>query len=90
MALSTNKWQSRAVVQSFGVKVPEAEMLYRGDAPKMQPPFLVKPCNEDNSQGITLVREGQDVKAALDHAFQFDHQVFIERYIPLGRELRVA
>lgn len=90
MALSTNKWQSRAVVESFGVKVPEAEIVYQGDVPKMQPPFLAKPCNEDNSQGITLVREGEDVQSALDRAFKFDHEVLIERYIPLGREIRVA
>lgn len=90
MALSTNKWQSRAVVASRGVQIPEGEILYKGDAPKMQPPFLVKPCNEDNSQGITLVREGDDVPSALNQAFEFDDEVIIERYIPLGRELRVA
>mmetsp|Transcript_11537 Transcript_11537/g.21832 ORF Transcript_11537/g.21832 Transcript_11537/m.21832 type:complete len:355 (-) Transcript_11537:276-1340(-) len=90
MALSTNKWQSKAIVQSFGVKVPEGEFLYQGEMPKMKPPFLVKPCNEDNSQGISLVREGEDVAKALKTAFDFDTEVLIERYIPLGRELRVA
>eukprot|EP00448_Togula_jolla_P017767 CAMPEP_0170583264 /NCGR_PEP_ID=MMETSP0224-20130122/8034_1 /TAXON_ID=285029 /ORGANISM="Togula jolla, Strain CCCM 725" /LENGTH=357 /DNA_ID=CAMNT_0010906563 /DNA_START=39 /DNA_END=1112 /DNA_ORIENTATION=- len=90
MALSTNKWNSKAVVKSFGVNVPDAEFLCKGEVPKMQPPFLVKPCNEDNSLGISLVKEGEDVQKALDHAFQYDHQVLVERYIPLGRELRVA
>jgi len=80
MALSTNKWQSKAIVQ----------FLYQGDKPKMAPPFLVKPCNEDNSQGINLVREGGDVDAALKAAFEFDTEVLIERYIPLGREIRVG
>merc|ERR1719356_1935497 len=54
MALSTNKAQSRAVVAAAGVRVPEAELLRRGDQPKMQPPFVLKPCNEDNSMGISL------------------------------------
>jgi D-alanine-D-alanine ligase len=90
MALSTNKWQTKAVVAAKGVKVPEAEIIYKGQMPKMGPPFMVKPCNEDNSQGISLVKEGMDVQKALDEAFQFDHEILVERYVPLGRELRVA
>ncbi|CAE8741614.1 unnamed protein product [Polarella glacialis] len=90
MALSTNKWQTRAVVASHGVKVPEAEIVSKGEVPKMQPPFLIRPCNEDNSQGISLVRELSALQSALDNAFQFDHEALVERYVPLGRELRVA
>ncbi|CAE8592680.1 unnamed protein product [Polarella glacialis] len=90
MALSTNKWQTKAVVASHGVKVPEAEIISKGEVPKMQPPFLIKPCNEDNSQGISLVRELSTLQNALDNAFQFDHELLVERYVPLGRELRVA
>jgi D-alanine-D-alanine ligase len=90
MALSTNKWQTKAVVGSMGVKIPEAEKLYEGQTPTMQPPFLVKPCNEDNSQGITLVKDPQDVQKAIAEAFKFDYELLIESYIPLGRELRVA
>merc|ERR1712066_691006 len=88
--MGTNKWQTKAVVGSMGVKVPEAEKLYEGQAPMMQPPFLVKPCNEDNSQGINLVRDPKDVQKALDEAFKFDYELLIEHYIPLGRELRVG
>merc|ERR1712224_634302 len=61
-----------------------------GDVPTLNPPFLLKPCNEDNSQGISLVRPGNDVQQALDLAFSFDSEVLCEEYVPLGRELRVA
>jgi D-alanine-D-alanine ligase len=92
MALSTDKWKTRAVVGSMGVKVPEAEKITstEGQAPIMEPPFLVKPCNEDNSQGINLVRQPEDVQKAIEEAFKFDYELLIERYVPLGRELRVA
>merc|ERR1711972_920723 len=68
MALSTNKAQSRAVVAAAGVRVPEAEILHKGDRPKMEPPFVLKPCNEDNSLGITLFTgsDGQSLQEALD------------------------
>merc|ERR1719281_1790600 len=90
MALSTDKWKTKAVVAASGVKGPHAEVLRKGDTPTLQPPFLLKPCNEDNSQGISLVRPGNDVQEALDHAFSFDSEVLAEEYVPLGRELRVA
>jgi len=92
MALSTNKAQSRAVVSAGGVPVPDAEILRKGDTPKMQPPFVLKPCNEDNSLGITLFtgQDGQSLQEALETAFKFDTEVLCERYIALGREVRCS
>jgi D-alanine-D-alanine ligase len=90
MALSTDKWKTKAIVAASGVKIPQGEVLRAGQRPTMKPPFLLKPCNEDNSQGISLVRPGQDVQKALDLAFSFDSEVLCEEYVPLGRELRVA
>jgi len=52
-------------------------------------PFVVKPCNEDNSRGITLVRREEDAAAAIDYAFSFDPRVVVDEYIA-GRELRAA
>ena len=70
MALSTNKAQSRAVVAAAGVRVPDAEILRKGDKPKMSLPFVLKPCNEDNSMGITLYtgKDGQKLEEALETA----------------------
>merc|ERR1711904_510511 len=61
-----------------------------GDKPTLSPPFMLKPCNEANSQGVSLVRANDDVQQALDLAFSFDHEVLCEEYVALGRELRVA
>mmetsp|Transcript_103613 Transcript_103613/g.270605 ORF Transcript_103613/g.270605 Transcript_103613/m.270605 type:complete len:363 (-) Transcript_103613:517-1605(-) len=92
MALSTNKAQSRAVVAAGGVRVPEGELLRKGDMPKMEPPFVLKPCNEDNSMGITLFtgKDGQSLDEALATAFSFDSEVLCEKYVELGREVRCA
>lgn len=90
MALSTDKWKTKAVVAASGVKIPHGEILRNGEMPTLSPPFLLKPCNEDNSQGISLVRENDDLQQALDLAFSFDSEVLCEQYVPLGRELRVA
>jgi len=92
MALSTNKAQTKAVVQAAGVRVPESELLRPGDRPKMTPPFILKPCREDNSMGVTLFRGGpkEELDAALKKAFSFDDEILCERFVELGREVRVS
>ena len=49
----------------------------------------MKPCNEDNSRGITLVKREEDLAAAIDYAFSFDPRVVVDEYIA-GREVRAA
>jgi len=90
MALTTNKWQTKAVVQSVGVPVPKAQLLRRGDSITLQPPFILKPCREDNSMGVSLVQQWKDVEEAMSKAFAFDDLILCEQFIPLGRELRVG
>merc|ERR1711879_477652 len=51
--------------------------------------LVVKPCNEDNSRGITLVKKEEDVAAAMDYAFSFDPREVVDEYIA-GREVRAA
>merc|ERR1711879_672198 len=51
--------------------------------------LVVKPCNEDNSRGITLVKKEEDVAVAMDYAFSFDPRVVVDEYIA-GREVRAA
>ncbi len=52
-------------------------------------PWAVKPVLEGSSIGISKVDQIQDLKAALDLAWQYDEQVLIERWID-GREYTVA
>jgi D-alanine-D-alanine ligase len=49
----------------------------------------VKPCNEDNSRGITLVMKQEELAAAIEYAFGFDSRVVVDEYIA-GREVRCA
>lgn len=90
MALSTNKVRTKAVAAAAGVPVVEGEMLRRGEMPTMAPPLIVKPVEEDNSVGVSLVRAEDELASALDRAFAVDDTVLCERFVPLGRELRVA
>merc|ERR1712178_294766 len=98
MALSTNKWHTRAIMAAAGVPVAYGELLERpppgepAPVPKMAPPFIVKPNREDNSQGVRLFRgnKDDDLEKFMQEAFQFDSQVICEAFVPLGHELRIA
>ncbi len=87
--LATNKSHTRNIVSAAGVKVAKAQQLRRGETLTMQPPFVVKPNGEDNSLGVTLVKDKSQIAAALEAGFTYDDTLLIEEYIP-GRELRVG
>lgn len=88
-ALATNKAQTRSVVSASGVPVAKAQIVRRGDTVTMEPPFIVKPNTEDNSLGVTLVKNSTEVAEALRVGFENDETLLVEDYIP-GRELRVG
>lgn len=91
MALITDKQQTKAVAAAAGVPVPPGELLHSPDqTPTVGYPFVLKPCCEDNSMGISKVEEAGELRASLVEAFKFDSKVVCEKFIPLGREIRVA
>lgn len=88
MALGAHKARARAVVAAAGVRVPEGELLRRGDKPSLAPPVVIKPVDTDNSLGLSLVRTAAQYPGALAAAFAESEEVLVERYVELGREVR--
>ncbi|MEM9923830.1 MAG: D-alanine--D-alanine ligase [Cyanobacteria bacterium P01_D01_bin.50] len=76
-------------MSASGVQVAKAQQLRQGDILTMKPPFIVKPNSEDNSLGVTLVWNEDEIAEALRVGFEFDETLLVEDYIP-GRELRVG
>jgi len=91
MALITDKAQAKAVASAAGVPIPEGELLRScSQMPTVPYPFVLKPCCEDNSMGISKVESASELPDAITEAFKFDSNVVCERFIPLGREIRLA
>eukprot|EP00929_Paragymnodinium_shiwhaense_P050211 TRINITY_DN252_c0_g1_i1.p1 TRINITY_DN252_c0_g1~~TRINITY_DN252_c0_g1_i1.p1 ORF type:complete len:422 (-),score=120.48 TRINITY_DN252_c0_g1_i1:443-1708(-) len=89
---ATDKATTKQVLRGAGVSAPKGELLEKGRNERpvdVQVPLVVKPCNEDNSRGITLVKKQEDLAAAIDYAFSFDPRVVVDEYIA-GREVRAA
>lgn len=56
---------------------------------KLGLPMFVKPANVGSSVGVSKVRDENEFKAALAHAFEFDTKVLVEEYIE-GREIECS
>lgn len=52
-------------------------------------PLFVKPSSAGSSVGVTKVTKPEDLKAALEEAFKYDHKALVEKAI-VGREFEVA
>merc|ERR1712048_212142 len=89
---ATDKATTKQLLAANDVAVPRGELCQKGknEMPTaVKVPLVVKPCNEDNSRGITLVKKEEDLAAAMDYAFSFDPRVVVDEYIA-GREVRAA
>ncbi|CTQ50884.1 D-alanine--D-alanine ligase family protein [Jannaschia donghaensis] len=87
--LSTSKLATKSVARAAGVATPDSRRLRPGDRPDLPLPLIVKPDAEDNSLGLTLVRDPADLGPALDTVFAHGDTALAERFIP-GREVRVG
>lgn len=90
MANAADKPVARSIVAAAGVRVPAGEVVRRARDVTLRTPVVVKPAGADNSAGLTLVEDPDGLDAALATAAEFGADVLVERYVPLGREVRCA
>ncbi|MEO8035006.1 MAG: ATP-grasp domain-containing protein, partial [Acidobacteriota bacterium] len=67
----------------------ERERVSRAVTNALRLPYFVKPANGGSSVGITKVKSGEDLGAAMETALRFDGKVLVERGID-AREIEVA
>lgn len=74
-----------------GVSAVDPPPFPTGDAvgARLGYPVIVKPSKQGSTVGLSIVREGAALEAALREAARFDDEVMIERFVP-GRELTVG
>ena len=67
----------------------ERERVVRAVTNALRLPYFVKPANAGSSVGVTKVKNDADLAKAMDHAFQFDEKVLVERGVD-AREVEVS
>jgi len=91
--LTFNKWYCNTLLSQLGYQVADSHYMRRGDKlnvteviKKVGLPCFVKPCSGGSSFGISKVKEESALFAAVSEAFEYDHEIMIERLIP-GKEV---
>jgi D-alanine-D-alanine ligase len=91
-ALAMNKIKAKEIFLYYGLPTPEFICPPEGKEP-MEPPFpppwVVKPASEGSTIGIDIVMDREGLQQAIRRAREYDHEVFVERFIK-GKELTVA
>ncbi len=95
-ALTFNKRYTVAVAAFAGISVASSMHLFKHSPVDPQEilktltlPLFVKPNNGGSSLGISKVNVADDLKSALDKAFNVDEQVLVEEFIS-GREFTIG
>lgn len=91
--LTFNKWYCNTLLKQLNYLVAESQYLRREDEieedviiGKIGLPCFVKPCSGGSSYGITKVKKKAQLAMAIEKAFEYDHEIMIEEYLP-GKEL---
>ena len=90
-ALAMDKDVSKHLMRAAGVATPDwlmAPVTIDDVEQVVGWPAVVKPSKQGSTVGLSVVKEPQDLDAAIALAFDFDDEVMIERFIP-GREFTV-
>ncbi|MCL4124216.1 UNVERIFIED_CONTAM: hypothetical protein GTU68_062339 [Idotea baltica] len=90
-SLSFNKQKCKDFLRSFNIPLAASIILRRSSKIRMDEilklglPMFIKPNCNGSSYGISKVKSEADVRAAIEHAFEYDDEVIIESFLE-GRE----
>jgi D-alanine-D-alanine ligase len=91
-ATAMDKDLSKRLFRSAGVPTADwimAPVLAHDVTDTLGWPVVVKPNKQGSTVGLSIVREAQDLAAAIELADRYDNEVMVEKFIP-GRELTVG
>lgn len=87
-SLSMDKVMTKKVLNASGIPTPDYEYPVVKDNPSLDYPYLIKPVSEGSSVGISIVRNEDDYKRALEEVDGYG-DFFAEEYIN-GVEITVG
>lgn len=93
-ALAMHKVYSKQAFAAAGLTITPYVAVRKGESCNAAAlpfglPVVVKPVQEGSSVGVSIVRQADQLQAALDEAFQYDELVLVEQYVK-GREVQVG
>ncbi|HLW34368.1 MAG TPA: D-alanine--D-alanine ligase [Chthoniobacterales bacterium] len=87
--IAFDKVLSKQKFLEHGVVTPESEVLDAGQRPRMSVPLVVKAARQGSTVGIVIVKNENELDAALKEAAKYDRKLLIEKFVS-GRELTIG
>lgn len=98
-AVTMDKVATKRFFMAEGIPTPRAHTYFRFEYRKRNlaqeiieefgVPVVVKASSQGSSIGVVIVEQPEELEAALEEAFKYDHEILVEEFIK-GRELTVA
>lgn len=98
-AVTMDKVATKRFFMAEGIPTPRAHTYFRLEYSKRNlaqeiieefgVPVVVKASSQGSSIGVVIVEQPEELEAALEEAFKYDHEILVEEFIK-GRELTVA
>jgi D-alanine-D-alanine ligase len=87
--IAFDKVLSKEKFVQHGIATPESEVIDAGQRPKMSVPLVVKAARQGSTVGIVIVKNENDLDAALKESAKYDRKLLIEKFVS-GRELTIG
>jgi D-alanine-D-alanine ligase len=87
--IAFDKVLTKEKFREHGIATPESEVIDAGQRPKMSVPLVVKAARQGSTVGIVIVRNQNELDAALTEAAKYDRKLLIEKFVS-GRELTIG
>jgi D-alanine-D-alanine ligase len=95
-ALAMDKEASKKIFLFHKISVPpfvvldeEASEILPSQVPSFDLPWVIKPAREGSSVGVHIVKDGHNLKQALEHAHSYGSRIIIEKFIA-GQEVHIG
>lgn len=95
-ALTMDKAKTKWLLQGAGYQTPAFIELHQNEDHDLSKiidqlglPLFVKPVSEGSSVGISKALTSEELRTAVDQAFQYDERILIETFLP-GKEYTVS
>ena len=87
--IAFDKIRTKEKFQEHGVTTPLWEVIHRGQRPTIPVPVVVKPAREGSTVGVVIVKNENELEAAIAEASKYDRELLIEKFVS-GRELTIG
>jgi len=87
--IAWDKIRTKEKFREHGVPTPPWEVIHAGQKPTIPVPIVVKPAREGSTVGIMIVKNQNELEAAIAEASKYDRELLIEKFVS-GRELTIG